>query len=364
MTKNIADNTSVHFDLSDDESALARRVHDDAQIIDGLVAGTYYLDDPDYRDRLPNAGIAAGNLTVSGPDFDFLSTLDDVRAIRDRVSDNDDNYLLVESTDDIDAAEASDRTGIILGFQGANWVQDDLSRITTVAELGVSVIDLTYNRGNTLGDGCCEHRDAGLTMLGREAVEKCNERGVVLDVAHAHDTTTMDVVEHSENPVIASHIGCRALANSTARAKTDEQLRAIAENGGVNCITPFPPVIKRDPDTHEVQPADIHDVLDHLDHAVDVGGVESVAFGGDMSEKVLDGGAISTGSNLNVWRKTHAEVYGDGPTDRMDPYPAGFSRYTELENLTRGLVERGYTDEEIRLILGGNLRRVFGTVWA
>ena len=363
MSGNVADDESIQFDLSEDERERALRVHDDVQIIDGLVAGTYYLDNPKYRDRLPNAGIAAGNLTIGGPDFDFSSTVDGITAIRERVSCNDDNFQLVDSFDDIDAADASDRTGIILGFQGANWVQDNVSRITTVAQLGIRVIDLTYNRGNTLGDGCCEHRDAGLTMLGREAVEKCNELGVVLDVAHAHDNTTLEIVEHSEHPVIASHIGCRELANSTARAKTDEQLRTIAENGGVNCITPFPPVIKRDPDTHEVQAADIHDVLDHIDHAVDVGGVKSVAFGGDMSEKVLDEESISAGSNLNVWRKTHPEVYGDGPTDRMDPYPVGLSRYTELDNLTLGLFDRGYTPEQIRLIMGGNLRRVFKTVW-
>lgn len=351
------------FDLSDDQRERAAQLHESAEIIDGLVAGTYYLDDPEYRDHLPDAGIAAGNLTVGGPSFDYMETVDGVVDIRRRVRENDDNYLLVESVADIDAAADSDRTGIILGFQGGNWVGDDLSRIAAMAELGVRVVDPTYNRGNTLGDGCCERRDAGLTMLGREAVETCNELGVVLDVSHCNDATTMDVVERSADPVIASHVGCRALANSQGRALTDEQLRVIAENGGVTCITPFPPVIKRDPGTHEVRRATVEDVLDHVDHAVEVGGVESVAFGGDMSDRTLDQGSISQGSNLNVWRKTHPEVYGDGPTDRMDPYPEHLSRYTELPNLTAGLVDRGYSDDEVRKILGGNLRRVFEAVW-
>lgn len=351
------------FDIDEDQRERAATLHETSEILDGLVAGTYYLDDPEYRDHLLEAGIAAGNLTVGGSSFDYTNTIDDVVDIRTRIRENEDNYLLVESLDDIDAASESNRTGIVMGFQGANWVGDDLSRIVTMAELGVRVIDLTYNRGNTLGDGCCEHRNAGLTMRGREAVRTCNEHGIVLDVSHCNDATTMNVVEHSDDPVIASHIGCRTLANSKGRAKTDEQLRAIAENGGVNCITPFPPVIKRDAETHEVQPATINDVLDHIDHGVEIGGVESVAFGGDMSDRTLDQGSISEGSNLNVWRKTHPEVYGDGPTDRMDPYPEHLSRYTELQNLTYGLVDRGYTNEEIRKILGGNLRRVFGTVW-
>ena len=363
MSHNVRITAGDPFELDDDERRRAARIHEMATIIDGLVAGTYYLDDPDYRDRLPNAGIVAGNLTVGGPSFDYTDTIDDVVDIRTRVKENDDNYVLVDSLNDIDTATEVGRTGIIMGFQGANWVGDDIRRIQTMAELGVRVIDLTYNRGNTLGDGCCESRDAGLTMLGREAVKKCNKHGIVIDISHCNDVTTMDIIEHSEDPVIASHIGCRSLANSQGRAKTDEQLQAVADNGGVNCITPFPPVIKRNPDTHEVQQATIEDVLDHIDHAVEIGGVESVAFGGDMSDRTLDRGSIHQGSNLNVWRKTHPQVYGDGPTDRMDPYPEYLSRYTELPNLTAGLVDRGYTNEQIHGILGDNLKRVFKDVW-
>lgn len=355
--------TDGPFDLDPDQRDRADRLHREARVVDGLVAGTYYLDDSDYRDRLLDAGIVAGNLTVGGPDRDFETTLEGVCDARERVAANADNYRLVESVEDVTAAAEEGRTGIILGFQGANWVGGDLARLRTVTELGVRVIDLTYNRGNTLGDGCCEHRDAGLTMLGREAVTDLNDRGVVIDVAHANDATTAEIIEHSSDPVIASHVGCRALANARGRAKTDEQLTDIAENGGVTCITPFPPVVERDPDTHEVKPATVHDVLDHVDHAVDVGGTDSVAFGGDMSDRTLDRGSIGQGSNLNVWRETHPEVYGVGPTDRMDPYPEGLSRYTELHNLTRGLVARGYDDEDVRGILGGNLLRVFETVW-
>jgi membrane dipeptidase len=242
-----------------------------------------------------------------------------------------------------------------------------LDRLRAFYEAGVRVIDPTYNRQNYFGTGCCEGfegRDSGLTMLGRDAVDLMNELGIVIDTAHDADQTTMELVEYSDDPVIQSHIGCRALCPSYGRAKTDEQLKAVAENGGVNAITPFPPVIKQNPDTHEVLQATIHDVLDHIDHAVEVGGVESVAFGADMSDRSLDNKTMSTGSNLYNWRPTHPEVYGAGSTEVMDSYPEGLSRYTELENLTRGLVDRGYDDSEIEAILGGNLRRVFETVLA
>jgi membrane dipeptidase len=350
------------FDLIEEQRTRAGRLHDEIQIVDGLIAGTYYLDDPEYRDRLPDEGIVAGNLTVGGPSFDFEETVSAVVENRKTLRNNQDNYYFVDSAEDIKSAD-SGRTGIIFGFQGANWIGDKLERLRVIDELGVRVVDLTYNRGNTLGDGCCEHRDGGLTMLGREAVDLCNELGILLDTSHCNDATTMDIVDRSSKPVIQSHIGCRSLANSQGRAKTDEQLEAVANNDGVNCITPFPPVIKRDPETHKVLPSTISDVLDHIDHAVDVGGVESVAFGGDMSERTLDKGSIHSGSNLATWRKTHPEVYGDGPTDKMDPYPEGLSRYTDLDNLTAGLVARGYSDEAIHKIMGGNLLRVFEEAW-
>jgi len=139
-------------------------------------------------------------------------------------------------------------------------------QIKTVAEPSVQVIDLTYNHGNTLGDGCCEHQVQDITMLTREAVEACNDRDIILDVAHAHDTTMIEIVDHFEDPVIASHIGCLKLASPIARAKTDEQLRAIAEKE-VNCITPFLPVIKHNPKRNKVLPSDVNGALDHISHA-------------------------------------------------------------------------------------------------
>jgi len=364
MSGHQGDGSSDPLNLTEAEERRAVRLRRESPFVDGLVAGTYYLSDPDYNDRLRDAGVLAGNLTVGGPSFDFEDTITDVVGVKRTVREHDETYHLVETGNDIAAANTTERTGIILGFQGANWMGDDLDRLRSIHELGVRIVDPTYNRGNTLGDGCCERRDAGLTALGHEMVSLCNELGIVLDTAHCSDSTTDDVIDQSDDPVIQSHIGCRALAEAQGRAKTDAQLRAVAIKGGVNCITPFPPVIKRDPETHRVLQATIHDVLDHIDHAVEVGGVESVAFGSDMSDRTLDTGSIHPESNLATWRTTHPEVYGDGSTESMDPYPVGLSRLTEMENLTRGLVARGYDDHAIEGILGGNLLRVFEDVWS
>jgi membrane dipeptidase len=355
--------TDDSFDLTPEQEDHATRLHAESELVDALVAGTDYLDDPEYRDHLVNGGVTAGNLTVGGPSDDFSATVEGVVDVRKKVRANDDRFLVAETVEDIHRAQDTDRVGIVLGFQGGAPVGKNLDRLRAFDRLGVRVIGLTYNRANYLGSGCCEPRDGGLTMLGRDVVDEMNDRGIVIDTAHDGDRTTMDVVEYSEDPVIQSHIGCRALCPARGRAKTDEQLRAVADGGGVNAITPFPPVVKRDPDTHEVQRATVHDVLDHVDHAVDVAGVDHVGFGADMSDKALDRGTMSDGSNLKTWRPTHPEVYGRGSTTEMDPYPEGLDRYHRLQNLTRGLVSRGYSDGEVEKILGGNLLRVFDEVW-
>jgi hypothetical protein len=121
MSSERVDTQDDPLDLTADEEARAAKLHRDAPFVDGLVAGTYYLDDPDYRDRLREAGVLAGNLTVGGPSFGFEETVGAVTAVRETLEANDDNYRLVESMDDIETVRSEDRTGIVLGFQGANW---------------------------------------------------------------------------------------------------------------------------------------------------------------------------------------------------------------------------------------------------
>mgnify|MGYP006288127979 CR=1 FL=1 len=157
MADHSPDSEDTFFDLSDEEGSKADELHQTTPIVDGLVAGTYYLDDPDYRDHLLEAGITAGNLTVGGPNEDFEATVNEVSEIRDRVQENNDNYYLVQKSEDIDWDGNSDRTGIVLGFQGANWLGTDLDRLRTVDELDVKVIDLTVTgavRGVTQGLQC------------------------------------------------------------------------------------------------------------------------------------------------------------------------------------------------------------------
>lgn len=357
------------FDLPSETASDAERVHEDAIVIDGLVPTTSYLDDPEYRTHLARGGVTAGNFTVASRTR-FSDATERVQRCRRLVAANGDEFTLVETPSDVEDAKDAGKVGVVLGFQDSMPIEPaDRMRVDggfeflgAFQEMGVRIVQLTYNSLNYVGAGCCERVDPGLSNFGRAVVAEMNRLGVLIDLSHCGDRTTLDAIAHSEKPVVISHAGARALSN-VRRNKTDEQFRAVAENGGVVGVSVFPPTVKTHPETHEVQEATVHDVLDHIDHVVDVAGIDHVGFGSDMNDKALDDGVTPPYAAYRNFRPEFAEVYGRGPIERYEPFPRGLHRHTELANLTRGLFARGYDEADVRKILGGNFRRVFRETW-
>lgn len=352
---------SEHVTLTDEEQKRATRLHSEATVVDGLIATDTYLTDQEYIPHLSRGGVNAANFTVASYGDEFASATRNVAEYHNAIQDFE--ARIVKSADDIRNAIESDELAVILGFQDTRPIADNLWKLDVFAELGVRVVQLTYNEQNYVGAGCCAENDAGLTAFGRELVDRMNELGLLVDLSHCGNTTTMDAIEHCSDPVACTHVGIRELCDAPGRNKTDQQLRALAENGGVAGISFFPPIVKREPNSHRVAQATVNDVLDHIDYAVELMGVDHVGIGTDLDDWSLDEGETPPTSSLRNYRPTHPAVYGKGPTDVYDPYPEGVHRHTELETLTRGLVDRGYTDEEITKILGGNFLRLFEKVW-
>lgn len=352
---------SEYFDLSGNERQRADRLHDEATVVDGLIATDAYLTDPEYWSHLPEGGVDGANFTVGSYRDSFESTLEQITDIRRQTEEID--AQVIETAADIDVAVDRGETAVVLGFQDTKPLGDDIWKLDLFADLGVRVIQLTYNKQNYVGAGCCEPEDTGLSSFGRDVVDRCNDRGVVVDLSHCGDRTTMDTIEQSSDPVACTHVGVGELCDAPGRNKTDRQLEALAENGGVAGMTLFPALVKREQGSHKVAESTVEDVLDHIDHAVDVMGVDHVGIGTDLDDRSLDRGVTPSTSALRHYRPTCPAVYGEGPTDVYDPYPEGVHRHTELRNLTRGLVDRGYADEEIAKILGGNFLRLFEEVW-
>ncbi len=240
-----------------------------------------------------------------------------------------DCFLRIDGCADLPRAQASGKIGIILGMQDANHLRD-LSDVDAFYQMGQRLTQLTYNGRNRLGDGCKSPADRGLTEFGGQVVARMNAIGMAIDVSHCGEKTTLDAIATSNRPVLITHSNCKSLARGIPRCKTDEAIAAAARKGGVIGLTGIRHFVRaKDPVT-------IEDALDHFDHAVKIAGIEHVGLGSDTD---LDG------------RGPQADI-------------AGLNHANRVFELTEGLIRRGYTDEHIALILGGNFQRALNQIWS
>jgi membrane dipeptidase len=219
---------------------------------------------------------------------------------------------------------------------------------------GLRSFMLTYNRMDNIGVGCTERVDAGLSMYGLEVVDHCNAIGMMVDVSHCGPQTTLDDCRHSKRPVNANHSSASG-RHPHPRAKSDEALRAIADTGGIIGVYAVPTFLTADPEPT------IEHMLDHIDYIADLVGWRHVGIGTDWPLQAPDDVVLSTfGADPQL---AFRPAEGDRPADidltkKLD----GFDDGRDLPNITRGLVKRGYSDEQIKGIVGENALRVFEDV--
>jgi membrane dipeptidase len=221
------------------------------------------------------------------------------------------------------------------------------------------MMHLTYNRRNPLGDGCGELRDGGLSDFGLAVVGEMNRLGVIIDLAHTGWQTCLDAARASNQPLVVSHSGAWELGRH-ARCKTDEVIRAVVDTGGTMGITNVPQFLGGK--------GDISTMLDHVDYVIKKFGVEAVTIGTDRSYRSRE--SADSEQKLSPRLKKHTRWEGLRPPGQEVHMPE-WRRPEQVQSLawtnwplfTVGLVQRGYSDEDIAKIIGGNLLRVVRQVW-
>jgi membrane dipeptidase len=210
-----------------------------------------------------------------------------------------------------------------------------------------------YSESNALGSGCRETRDGGLTVFGHRAVERMNRLGMLIDVSHAGDETSLDTIRLSKAPVVISHSGSRELW-PISKCKPDHVIRACAERGGVIGIEAAPGTTMVRPDLVE---ASIETLMRHFEYCVDLVGIDGVTFGPDTFFGDHAGSyGIPSGALL---------ASGDSEYDAVVPeYVVGLENIGDFPNVVRWLVKHGYSDDEIAKAIGGNTLRVLGQAWS
>jgi membrane dipeptidase len=255
----------------------------------------------------------------------------------------------VGNAEDIPRAKEAGKVAVILGFQNAKPVEDDFALIEVFHRLGVRVIQLTYNRRTSIGNGVGERVDDGLSRFGLDVVRALNDARIVIDLAHVGYRSALDAVQASSDPVIISHAAARALCGHF-RCVADDLIRAVAMAGGVVGIAALSILLRDDGHT---QGAALDDYLRHMEHVISLVGVDHVGLGLDVGFKRTD--------------EDTTRLVAAYPEFKFPPLPLRYAtelnRADKIPILTDALVKRSYSQTDIHKILGLNWYRVFSRVW-
>jgi len=266
---------------------------------------------------------------------------------------------IVRRAEEIERVHRAGRHGILLDFQNTTPIGEDLDRVQHFYNLGVRMVQLTYNLRNLVGDGCTETSQGGLSYFGRELVRRLNEARILVDVSHCSEQVGWDALAHSTAPVIVSHSASKAVCYHD-RGKTDELAKAVADRGGYFGVVVIAAFIS---DRAEV-PLDVF--ADHIEHLVNVCGIDHVGIGTD---KMGPGPGTESLVEYPPSMPRHNPGTFDWAGFRLkehrllgDHVLRGYETFGDWPNLTVALAQRGFTEDELRKILGLNYLRVFREV--
>ena len=331
-----------------------KQLYEEALVIDGLNVSNW--DSRAVFQSLHAGRVTAFNATVATWE-NFLQTLDNIRAWMPRFAQYGDMLLQVKTVDDILQAKREGKVGVILGFQNASPIENELDRLALFHALGVLVIQVTYHERNLLGNGCYERRDDGLSNFGVDAIHEMNRLGILIDLSHVGVRTTMESIEVSDKPVSCTHANAKPY-HDVPRNKTEEALRLLAEKGGIVGATAISGFLRRGPDST------LDDYVDAIDDLVERIGIDHVGIGTDFTQD----------QPVSFWRyigsqqgtKFPSTFHKGQPFKVNDPtqYPKEFGTPDDFPKIVGPLAQRGYEPEDIKKLLGGNWLRVFREVWA
>lgn len=290
-----------------------------------------------HLERYKKGGVDGGIFVIwIDPPYDInpqKRALEIIENISVEITNNQDLFKIVKNYIDIEEAINTSKMPIVIGCEGLSYIGQNVNLINALYMFGVRHASLTWNEENELATGAKGNPNRGLTQLGKDVVRRLEELGMIVDVSHANDKTFWDIVNITTKPIIASHSNCRALCNAK-RNLTDEQLRAIAEKGGVVGLNAFADFV-----SDNVGDRDIVHLANHLDHMVEIMGIDHVGLGFDFDDYL-------SGETLKFFAE------GESPST------IGFENITKVPKLIKIFRDRGYSIEDLEKIKYKNFLRV------
>ena len=326
----------------------AAELHANAIVIDGLA---FYYDGP--TTRFDPEKLTALNVTALEVYDNFAKGVEEIMIIREDIK-GDPLGMLIRTASDIEQAKATGKVGVILGAQASIFVETELWKLDLLHDIGLRILQLTYNERCYMGDGCLVPEDGGVSRFGYRAIERFNELGMALDLSHVGRRTSVEAIRASAKPAMFSHANPLALTENP-RNLTDEQIKAIGDNGGMIGVCSWGPLVWKN---NQTKHPDVDDVIDHMVYVGDMIGIDHVGIGTD-----------SACTSNKAWLLQHHLEFNSAYPEIGTEYEkyhgdsSGMPEINTLDMVTEGMVARGFSDDEILGVIGGNFLRHFRSVW-
>ena len=340
----------------------ANKLHDESIVINALDSSRIREADDEYIGKLRKSGVTAISLCVAAGSadeyaHDFKTTLWYISSWWRVLSQYPDDIMFAEVPEDTEKAKQADKIAVYFGVQNITPLDGNLKLLPVLKKVGVTMMQLTYQMRNKAGNGCGERADEGLSSWGLELVDRLNDIGMIVDLGHSGKQTTLDAIERSKDPVVISHACLKGLADNV-RNHTDEEVKALADKGGVIGLAGKSKYLR---DNWLKERVTVEDYVDHIEYVRDLVGIDHVGIGTDIGderkyhlERIKD-----------LYSRT-AGIYPEGT--KFDEnfvaklHPKGLSSPGDLRNITIAMAKRGFKDEEIKKVIGGNFQRIFNEV--
>lgn len=341
----------------------AKEVVKKSMTIDSLFSGVWPAqwssqEAPEFHNEMDKCIAAGFKVLACCPSADALGTsteplMQAAEFYLKKINERPDKYKIVHTTKDIDEAIKEGKLGIFFTHQGTGIFGGDVERVGLWRALGYGYCLLAYNSRNAVGDGCFEPDNGRLTAYGKFLIDAYNRYGMIIDVSHTGERTSLDAIERSSAPVISSHSVAKAIADYP-RSLSDAVIKAVAESGGVCAINTVGAFV--DTSNPDIVTTDM--LFRHIDYMVNLVGIDHVGYGSDFVPDV-------TISALAIQTPVGQALFPDGGYSAVmgakgTPTPAP---YQIIAALVDKLLENGYSEEDCGKFLGGNLYRVFEQVW-
>ena len=283
-----------------------------------------------------------------------VASMDSIVRWRDMARADADVFGIATTAADIERLVAENKVAVIMGFQNTNNLEGRIGYVELFAEMGVRVMQLTYNNQNELGSSCYEANDNGLARFGKEVVREMNRAGVLIDLSHVGDRTTLDAVKHSQKPVAITHANPDSLFPHK-RNKSDAVLHALRDNGGVIGCAAYRNI------AGDYYCKTVDNWCELVKKTVDIVGIDHVGIGTDRShnttQKDLDW------MRMGTWTRGVDYGAGSAATPGKVARPEWFQEVHQLGDVHEGLVRTGFTPQEVDKITHGNWLRVYRDVF-